>query len=125
MVVLSALWTGWTFYSRHQAAVDVERQAQQKEVDADRKTVAAYGGNQLKILGLNATPPEVSAGGRVLLCYGVSNAVKVKIEPGVEAIKPALSRCLEVFPKQTTKYTLTAEDAVGNSKSGSITIRVR
>ena len=59
------------------------------------------------------------------MCYGVSNATAVKIEPGVEPIKPALSHCLEVFPKKTTTYTLKAEDAKGNSKSASLTITVR
>jgi hypothetical protein len=49
----------------------------------------------------------------------------VKIEPGVEPIKPALQHCLEVFPKKTTNYTLTASDDNGNTKSKSLTIRVR
>jgi len=61
----------------------------------------------------------------VVMCYGVSNAVQVKIEPEVEPIKPALSHCLEVFPKKTTTYTLKADDAKGNSKSASLTIKVR
>jgi hypothetical protein len=59
------------------------------------------------------------------MCYGVSNAAKVGIEPGIEPIQPALSHCLEVFPRKTTKYTLTAKDARGNTKSASLTIRVR
>ena len=61
----------------------------------------------------------------MLLCYGVSNAIKVGIEPAVEPIKPALSRCLEVYPKKTTTYTLKAEASKGNTKSASLTIEVR
>ena len=88
--------------------------------------MARFGGDQLKILGFNAAVTgEIPAGSRVVMCYGVSNADQVKIEPGVEPIKPALSHCLEVFPKQTTRYTLTAKDGQGNSKSASLTIRVR
>jgi hypothetical protein len=123
-MVLAGLWTGWILYSRHQSAAEAERQIQQKQAKADRETVARFGGDQLKILGFNAAKGEVSAGGRVVLCYGVSNAVQVKIEPGVEPIKPAVSHCLEVFPQKTTTYTLKAEDSKGNSKSASLTIKV-
>ncbi len=124
-MVLAALYSGWIFYSRRESAAEAERQLQQKRVDEDRKVVAEFGGDQLKILAFGAATGEVSPGGRVALCYGVSNATQVKIEPGVEPIKPSISHCLDVFPKQTTTYTLKAEDAKGNSKSASLTIRVR
>ena len=119
------LWTAWTLYSRYQGSAEAERQLQQKQAEADRKLVQAFGGDQLTILGFNAAAGEVPAGGRVVLCYGVSNASQVKIEPGVEPIKPALSHCLEVFPRKTTTYTLKAEDGKGNSRSASLTVRVR
>ena len=126
LVVLAALYAAWTFYSRRQSAEEAERQAREQQIEADQKTVARFGGDQLKILGFNAAASgEVPAGSRVVMCYGVSNAVQLKIEPEVEPIKPALSHCLEVFPKQTTTYTLKADDAKGNSKSASLTIRVR
>ena len=124
-MVVVALWTAWVLYSRHQSASESELESQQKQIDADRKVVAAFGGDQLTILGFNAAKGEVSPGGRVVLCYGVSNAAQVKIDPGVEPIKPAISHCLNVFPKKTTTYTLKAEDAKGNSKSASLTIKVR
>jgi len=124
-MVMAALWTGWTLYSRQQSAAEAERQSKEKQAEVDRKLVAAFGGDQLSILGFNAAEKEVSPGGRVLLCYGVSNATAVKIEPGVEPIQPALQHCLEVFPQETTNYTLTASDDKGNTKSKSLTIRVR
>ena len=124
-MVMAAMWTGWTLYSRKQSAAEAERQAKEKQAEVDRKLVAAFGGDQLTILGFNAASREVAAGGRVLLCYGVSNATVVKIEPGVEPIKPALSHCLETFPKKTTTYTPTVADGQGNTKSKSLTIRVR
>jgi hypothetical protein len=125
MMVLVALYSGWIFYSRHQIAADAERQLQQKQVEEDQEVVAEFGGDRLKILAFGATTGEVSPGATVVLCYGVSNATRVKIEPGVEPIKPAVSHCLDVFPKKTTTYTLEAEDAKGNKKSASLTIRVR
>ena len=124
-MVMAGLWTGWTLYSRRQSALEEERQSKQKQAEADQKIVAAFGGDQLTILGFAADPGSVSAGGRALICYGVSNAKKVSIEPTVEAIKPALSHCLEVFPKKTTTYTLRAEGENGNTKTKALTIRVR
>ena len=123
-MVLAALYSGWIFYSRRQAAAEVEREAQQKQTDEQRRVVERFG-DELKILSFGAAKGDVSAGERVVLCYGVSNATQVKIEPDVEPIKPALSHCLNVFPKQTTTYMLKADDANGNSKSVSVTIRVR
>jgi hypothetical protein len=126
LVVLAALYAAWTFYSRRQSAEEAQHQAREQRIEADQKTVARFGGDQLKILGFNAAASgEVPAGSRVVMCYGVSNAVEVKIEPEVEPIKPALSHCLEVFPKKSTRYTLTAIDAKGSSKSASLTINVR
>ncbi len=124
MVVLAALWTAWTLYSRRQNAREDDLREQQKQAEADRRAVAVYGGDQFKILNFGAEPSHVSAGGRVLLCYGVANAAKVSIVPGVEPIKPALLHCLNVFPTKTTTYTLSAEDGKGNHKSGSLTIKV-
>ncbi len=114
-MVLALLYAGWTLYSRHQAAAESERQAKQKQIEEDQKTVARFGGDRLTILRFSAAKGDVPPGGRVVLCYGVSNAVQVKIEPGVEPLKPALSHCLEVFPKKTTTYTLSAQDSQGNA----------
>lgn len=125
LTILAALYAGWALYSRHQSVADAERQSQQKQIEADQKTVAAFGGDQLTILAFSAAKGEVPPGGRVVLCYGVSNAAQVKIEPDVEPIKPAISHCLNVFPKKTTTYTLKADDANGNTRSASLTIRVR
>lgn len=125
LTVAVALYVGWILYSRYQNAAEAERELQQKRVEADRKVVAAYGGDQLKILSFGATKGEISPGEPVTMCYGVANAVHVTIEPGVEPIKPAVTHCLEISPEKTTTYTLQAEDAAGNSKSVSLTIRVR
>ena len=123
-MVLAAVWTGWILYSRYQSAAEAERQSKEKQAEVDRKLVSEFGGEKLTILGFNAAEKEISPGGRVLMCYGVSNATAVKIEPGVEPIKPALQHCLEVFPKTTTTYTLTASDEKGNTKTKTLLIRV-
>jgi preprotein translocase subunit YajC len=125
LVFLAALYAGWTFYSRRQSAAEAERQAQQKQADEDRRVITRFGGDELKILSFGAAKGEIAPGERVVLCYGVSNAAQVKIEPDVEPVKPAVSHCLEVFPKKTTTYTLKADDAKGASKRASVTVWVR
>lgn len=125
LTILVALYVGWTLYSRGESVAEAERQAKEKQAEIDQKLVSAFGGDQLTILGFNSAEHQVASGGRVLLCYGVSNATKVSIEPGVEPVKPALSHCLEVHPKKTTTYTLRAEDAQGNTKTATLTVNVR
>ena len=124
-MVLAALYSGWIFYSRRQSAAEAERELEQKKADEERWVVEQYGGDQLKILSFGATPGVVSPGERVVLCYWVSNATQVKIEPGVEPVKPALSHCLDAYPKTTTTYKLTAENAKGDKKVAALTIRVQ
>lgn len=68
-----------------------------------------------KIVQFYVSPPAVARGERALLCYGVEDAEAVRIEPEVEPLKPSLSRCVEVTPKQTTTYTLTAEGKGGRT----------
>jgi hypothetical protein len=125
LTVLAALYVAWVLYSRRESVAEAERQAKEKQAEMDQKLVSAFGGDQLTILGFNSAEHQVASGGRVLLCYGVSNAVKVSIEPGVEPVKPALSHCLEVHPQKTTTYTLQAEDAQGHSKNATLTVKVR
>ena len=41
----------------------------------------------------------------------------VKFEPESQPISPAAYHCVHVSPRKTTTYTLTAEDAEGNTKT--------
>lgn len=67
-----------------------------------------------RIIMFYASPPAVAPGDSALLCYGVEGATEVKLDPEVEPLSPSLSRCIEVRPQQTTKYTL----HVGNKDGG-------
>jgi len=49
----------------------------------------------------------------------------VRIDPPVESLRPSYSRCLNVSPRKTTTYTLTAVDAQGNTKTATAVVRVR
>lgn len=85
---------------------------------------AAQVPSEPKVLQFYASPAVVAPGERVLLCYGVEDAEAVRIEPGIEPLKPSHSRCLPVTPKATTSYTLTVEGA-GRTLTRSITVTVQ
>ncbi len=123
-LVLAAGYTGWIMYSRHSDAREAQEQLDAREAARDRKIVEEYGGDKVTILNFSASDAVVHTGHRVGLCYGVANAARVKIEPGVEPLKPELIYCTQAFPKKTTTFTLTAEDQAGQSVSASLTVRV-
>ena len=76
-----------------------------------------------RILQFYAAPGVIPRGETSSLCYGVENAETVSIDPPVEEIKPALSRCLSVSPSSSTRYTLTARSSGGEtSKTIELTI---
>jgi hypothetical protein len=78
----------------------------------------------VKITQFYANPSSVPKGGRALLCYGVESASKVRIEPPVEELNPALTRCFEVHPAQTTTYKLIAEGRSGGTAEATATIAI-
>lgn len=78
----------------------------------------------VRISQFYATKQAVPRGEEVLLCYGVENAVAVRLVPPVEEIKPALSRCFNVSPLETTSFTLVAEDLLTKAISQPITVTV-
>jgi hypothetical protein len=77
-----------------------------------------------KITQFYAAKPAIPRGDDVLLCYGVENATAVRIDPPVQQIQPALSRCFTVSPVETTNYTLVAENGSSKPSSQSITVTV-
>jgi hypothetical protein len=77
-----------------------------------------------KVLQFYASAPAVARGEQVLLCYGVEDAEAVRIEPGVEPVKPSYSRCVPVNPNATTTYTLTASGAGGRTVTAEVTVSV-
>lgn len=99
------------------------RQAERAE-EAPREA-AKPSDNQVKILQFYSAAGAVEPGGKTLLCYGVENAASVHIVPDVEPVKPALSRCIEVSPPRTTRYTLTAEAPGQSPATASVSIQVR
>jgi len=120
------LYVGWVFYSRWEANQAIADKAAENQRAKDKQTFELMGGIRFEILDYSANPANIQAGEKSSLCYGVSNAKAVKIEPEAEEpVWPAFSRCVHVSPRKTTTYTLTIEDGAGHTKSESVEIRVR
>jgi len=123
--LIVGLYLGWVFYSRRQANQAIEDKAIEKRRGQDQQTFEMMGGNSFAILGFYASPASIPAGETTSLCYSVSNAKTVKLEPQSEPVWPAFSRCVNASPHKTTKYTLTIEDGAGHSKEAVIEVKVR
>ena len=121
-----SLYVGWVFYSRWESNRAIADRAAQKQRAQDQQTFEMMGGNRFDILAYTANPPDIRAGEKSSLCYSVSNAKTVKIEPQTEEpVWPAYSRCVHVSPRKTTEYTLTIEDGAGHSKTAAVEVRVQ
>jgi hypothetical protein len=125
LVAMAVVYAAVTLISRRQANRAIEEAALDRRAEADRQIVDQLGGGELKILTLYANPPVLARGQKGLLCYGVASAETVRIEPGVEGVGPALSRCVEIRADRDTTYTLTATDAKGRTESRTVELRVR
>jgi hypothetical protein len=118
-----ALYVGYTFYARYDANQKMERQTTEKEGEEAEKELNRLGGTSLKIEQLYA-PASLAKGATGKLCYGVVNAKTVTLDPPVEHVWPALTRCIEIKPVHSTTYTLTATDEAGHSVQQSATVEV-
>jgi hypothetical protein len=78
----------------------------------------------VRILQFYAAPSIVAPGQAASVCYGVENADAVRLEPEVEPIKPAFSRCVPVTPRRDTEYTLIATGG-GSEVRRSVRVQVR
>jgi hypothetical protein len=123
------LYVIWIFFSRWQENRQLQRQATeertQKQLAEDRQTVEQMGGKELAIQSFYASAGEIRRGETLQLCYGVANAKTVKLEPQENPVWPSYNRCVEVAPKKSTTYTLTIQDASGNTKTQSLDIKVK
>lgn len=127
--LIAVLYVGWTLFSRWQENRDLAQKAAAAEARKERteaaRTVETLGGNQFAILSFYVSPGTVRRGETAQLCYGVSNAKTVRIDPPVASVWPSYTRCFDVTPAKTTTYTLTADDVSGNTKTSTLTLTVR
>jgi hypothetical protein len=120
-ILIAALYTGWIFYSRWNDA----RQAERAAAARARKDVELNGGSQLKITMLYASANAIHKGQPVQICYGVVNAKRVVFDPPIEGVWPSMNRCVDVSPRKSTIYTLSADDGAGHSDRAQISVKVK
>jgi hypothetical protein len=122
--VLAAAYVGGVFFVRWHQNRAIEERAAAAKRDQDQQTFEGMGGNRFDILGFYAQPSVIHRGDETTLCYSVSNAKSVTLEPQTNAVWPAFERCVNVTPKKTTTYTFTATDAAGHTKTATVTVEV-
>ena len=130
IVVFAAalLYVGWVFFSRWQqnrAFEERAAQARQAQKEQDQRTFEGMGGDRFDILAFYASPAVIHRGDSSTLCYSVSNAKSVSLDPPADAVWPSFERCVNVSPRKTTTYTFTATDAAGHTKSSTVVVEVR
>lgn len=123
-VGFALVYVVWIYIQQSASNWEAERRAEQVRRARELHPSLADSSPEVKILQFYASQPQVKRGERVLICYGVLNASTVRIEPPVEELKPALSRCFETSPARTTTYTLLAEGKDGSRAKASFTLRV-
>lgn len=79
----------------------------------------------VQILAFYATAAEIREGDDELVCYSVRNARTVRMDPPAEGLRPSLSRCFRIEPRQDSRYTMIAEGFDGREVSASFSIRVK
>jgi hypothetical protein len=125
LIVMGAIYDGWIFYSRRSENREAAQGQAEKEASQERKAIDAVGGGGLKILDFYAAPGTIRRGEQTNLCYGVSGAKTVTMDPAVDAVWPALTRCVQVSPKKDTEYKLVAEDGAGHSATNTAAVKVK
>lgn len=123
--VAVAVYDGAIFFSRWKIDRDAEHRESVKQAEDARRYLRVVGGNEVKILTFAAYPPAIRRGQKSNLCYGVSGARTVRLDPAVEEVWPSLTHCMMVTPRKDTEYKLTAEDGNGHSVSQNVTIQVK
>ncbi len=123
-VLAAVIYDGWIFYSRWRSARDGQQAAAAEEARRDRESVELSGGTAFKIVNFYAVPQSIRRGERSKICFGVDGAKRVRIEPEIGDLHPALSYCFEVTPRKETQYKLTAEDGAGHTATASLAIKV-
>jgi hypothetical protein len=125
LIVAAFVYAGWVLTSRRREARELEQRTKEQEKAEAARTFEMLGGARFEILNFYAVPGEIHRGDSAQLCYGVSNAKSVRIEPPAAEVWPSQARCIDVTPKKDTTYTLTAEDGQGNTRTSSLTLTVR
>jgi hypothetical protein len=123
-VIAAVAYDGWIFYSRWRGAREAEQARQAEEARRARQTLDLIGGTDFRIINFYASPQTIRRGTPAKICFGVYGAKRVRIEPAVEELHPAVSYCFEAAPRNDTEYKLIAEDGAGHTATASLVLKV-
>jgi hypothetical protein len=128
VLIVALLGVVFVMISRWQDRRNIERQAAQeraeKQHEQDRMAVEQLGGKEFAILSFYANPKEIQRGESAQLCYGVSNAKTVTLEPQPQPVWPSVAHCVDVSPVKSITYTLTITDTAGKTQSQDVEVKV-
>lgn len=126
-MILAALYVAWTFYSRQQTAKEAQAALEARQQEKRAKVAnQIFGSGEIKFTVFSADVGHLKRGESTQLCYGVLNAKTLKLDPApAEEVKPTARHCVEIAPKKTTTYTLTAANEKGVSATQSLTVMVQ
>ena len=117
------------FIYRYASNRDYQRRAAQKAAEQrreeDQAAIEQLGGSELAIRAFYVSPALIHRGEAARVCYDVANAKTVTLEPPIGEVWPSHDRCLDISPKETTKYTLTITSASGKSVAQTVELQVR
>jgi hypothetical protein len=123
-VLAAMLYDGWIFYSRWRSVREGAQARRDEEARRARQTLDLMGGTDFRIINFYAAPQAIRRGAQTKICFGVYGARRVRIEPAVGDLHPAMSYCLQVAPRKYTEYKLIAEDGAGHTATASLVIKV-
>ena len=119
------LVTAWRYESNRAFERRAAQQAAEERLVDDRATVEQLGGSEVAIRALYVSPSIVHKGQSAQLCYDVSNAKTVTLDPPAADVWPSHDRCFNVSPKKTTTYTLTITGPSSPPLSQSVKVTVK
>lgn len=128
LLVLGLIYVGGVFLVRWQEDRDFARRDELKKAQERanaQRDFESLGGSNFEILNFYVSPAAIRRGEVAELCYSVSNTKAVRLDPPAGNVWPSINRCVDVSPKKTTTYTLTAEDAGGRTKTSTVTLPVQ
>jgi hypothetical protein len=126
LTIIVAVYVAWVMYSRYASDKEAVQKAQESAAAAEQQrnaTITQHG--ELTFTTFYASDATVAPGQSTRLCYGVINAKTVKIEPPIEQLRPTERHCMDISPKKTTTYSITAADDAGRSKTLSLSVKVK
>ncbi len=85
-------------------------------------TVTTSTTGSVRVQSFTASPQSIAPGASSQVCWQVSGANSIAIQPSVSGTLNPAGGCVTVSPTATTTYTLTATGANGQTASASVTV---